>query len=116
MSAENASPKGASERPGMIPPPPPKDLVEDEAAAAHRKVISDALDSIRPNLKRDGGDCELIAVQGDRVWVKMVGACSGCQLSAMTLNGVQAKLVEATGRMIRLFPVTTPQAPVPLRL
>jgi Fe-S cluster biogenesis protein NfuA len=115
MSAENASPKGAGERPGMIPPPP-TDLVEDEAAIAHRKVISDALDSIRPNLKRDGGDCELIAVQGDKVWVKMVGACSGCQLSAMTLNGVQAKLVEATGRMIRLFPVTTPQAPVPLRL
>jgi NifU-like protein len=114
MSAENASPKGASERGGMIPPPP-VDLVEDEAALAHRKVISDALETIRPNLKRDGGDCELIAVQGDKVWVKMVGACSGCQLSAMTLNGVQAKLVEATGRMIRLFPVTTPSAPVPLR-
>jgi NifU-like protein len=115
MSAENASPKAAGERAGMIPPPP-VDLVEDEAAIAHRKVISDALETIRPNLKRDGGDCELIAVQGDKVWVKMVGACSGCQLSAMTLNGVQAKLVEATGRMIRLFPVTTPQAPVPLRL
>ncbi len=114
MSAENASPK-AAERPGMVPPPP-VDLVEDEAAIAHRKVIQDALETIRPNLKRDGGDCELIAVQGDRVWVKMVGACSGCQLSAMTLNGVQAKLVEATGRMIRLFPVQTPQAPVPLRL
>jgi NifU-like protein len=76
-----------------------------DAAAAHRLTIQTALDSIRPNLKRDGGDCELIDVQGDKVYVKMVGACSGCQLSNLTLNGVQAKLVEATGRMIRLIPV-----------
>jgi NifU-like protein len=77
----------------------------DPAAAEKRAVIQAALDSIRPNLKRDGGDCELIDVQGDKVYVKMVGACAGCQLSSMTLNGVQAKLVEATGRMIRLIPV-----------
>lgn len=73
--------------------------------AAHRQAIQTALDAIRPNLKRDGGDCELIDVQGDKVYVKMVGACAGCQLSNLTLNGVQAKLVEATGRMIRLIPV-----------
>lgn len=90
---------------------PVEDVAADAIAAAaptvdpHRKAIQDALDSIRPNLKRDGGDCELIDVQGDKVYVKMVGACAGCQLSNLTLNGVQAKLVEATGRMIRLIPV-----------
>jgi Fe-S cluster biogenesis protein NfuA len=77
----------------------------DPAAAEKRKVIEAALESIRPNLKRDGGDCELIDVQGDKVYVKMTGACVGCQLSSMTLNGVQAKLVEATGRMIRVIPI-----------
>ncbi len=77
----------------------------DPVAAEKRKVIEAALAAIRPNLKRDGGDCELIDVQGDRVYVKMTGACVGCQLSSLTLNGVQAKLVEATGRMIRVIPV-----------
>lgn len=77
----------------------------DLAAVERRKAIEAALDAIRPNLKRDGGDCELIDVQGDKVYVKMTGACVGCQLSSLTLNGVQAKLVEATGRMIRVIPV-----------
>ncbi len=77
----------------------------DPVAAERRKTIEAALDAIRPNLKRDGGDCELIDVQGDKVYLKMTGACVGCQLSSLTLNGVQAKLVEATGRMIRVIPV-----------
>ncbi|MGB8276947.1 MAG: NifU family protein [Methylovirgula sp.] len=77
----------------------------DPAAVEKRKVIEAALEAIRPNLKRDGGDCELIDVQDDKVYVKMTGACVGCQLSSLTLNGVQAKLVEATGRMIRVIPI-----------
>ena len=81
------------------------DAVADPVAAERRKVIEATLEEIRPNLKRDGGDCELLDVQGDKVFVKMTGACVGCQLSSLTLTGVQAKLVEATGRMIRVIPV-----------
>lgn len=77
----------------------------DPVAAERRRVIEATLEEIRPNLKRDGGDCELLDVQGDKVFVKMTGACVGCQLSSLTLTGVQAKLVEATGRMIRVIPV-----------
>ncbi len=77
----------------------------DPVAIERRKVIEATIASIRPNLQRDKGDCELIDVQGDKVFVRMTGACVGCQLSSMTLNGVQAKLVEATGRMIRVIPV-----------
>ncbi|WP_034990713.1 NifU family protein [Beijerinckia mobilis] len=81
------------------------EVVSDAVAAARRQLIAETIESIRPNLQRDKGDCELIDVQGDKVFVKMTGACVGCQLSSMTLNGVQAKLVEATGRMIRVIPV-----------
>jgi Fe-S cluster biogenesis protein NfuA len=76
------------------------------AADEWRKLIAATIDTIRPNLQRDKGDCELIDVQGDKVYVKMTGACVGCSLSSLTLNGVQAKLVEATGRMIRVIPVS----------
>lgn len=78
---------------------------DDPVAVERRKLIAATIESIRPNLQRDKGDCELIDVQGDKVYVKMTGACVGCQLSSLTLNGVQAKLVEATGRMIRVIPV-----------
>jgi NifU-like protein len=97
-SAEKVEGKGVEEAVKEAP-------AMDPAEAAHRKAIETALEAIRPNLKRDGGDCELIDVKGDKVYVKMTGACVGCQLSSMTLNGVQAKLVEATGRMIRVIPI-----------
>ena len=70
--------------------------------------IEEALDQIRPTLQRDGGNCELVEVDGNRVMVKLTGACVGCRLSGATLEGVQARLVEALG--IPLFVV--PAAPV----
>jgi NifU-like protein len=102
-SSENAQIKTAEEETPAAAPAAAAGV--DPAAAERRKLMEDALEKIRPNLKRDGGDCEIIDVQGDKVYVKMTGACVGCQLSSMTLNGVQAKLVEATGRMIRVIPV-----------
>jgi len=101
-SAEKVELKGEDETLSASPEVAP---VSDAVAAARRELIAATIESIRPNLQRDKGDCELIDVQGDKVYVKMTGACVGCQLSSMTLNGVQAKLVEATGRMIRVIPV-----------
>ena len=47
-----------------------------------------ALDDIRPYLKDDGGDIELIEITDDlTVKVKFLGACSDCSMSAMTLKG-----------------------------
>ena len=46
------------------------------------------LDSIRGSLQADGGDVELVDVIEDQgiVRVKLVGACKGCPMSAMTLQ------------------------------
>jgi len=50
---------------------------------------------IRPSLKHDGGDIELIDVVGNRVIVATRGACASCQASNMTLkNFVEIKLRE----------------------
>ncbi len=40
--------------------------------------VEAVLDKIRPFLKRDGGDIELIGVKDGMVYVKMTGACDGC--------------------------------------
>jgi len=50
---------------------------------------------IAPHLRQDGGDIELIDVDGDKVIVALRGACSGCPSSGYTLKlSVEAKLRE----------------------
>lgn len=58
------------------------------------KVIK-ALESIRPYLKADGGDVELVNVtQEGIVEVKLTGACVSCPMSQMTLRaGVERVLI-----------------------
>ncbi|MBF8303919.1 MAG: nitrogen-fixing NifU domain protein, partial [Dehalococcoidia bacterium] len=52
-----------------------------------REEIEKALDEIRPFLRSDGGDVELIEVTEDGVVkVKLQGACGGCHMSNVTLK------------------------------
>ena len=81
--------------------PPP--ATTDRAA-----IIRAVIDEIRPNLQRDGGDCQLIEIDGNKVMVKLTGACVFCKLSSATLEGIQARLVEKLGEFVRLIPVAGP--------
>jgi len=57
--------------------------------------VQAVLDSIRPNLRADGGDVELVDVKDGVVSVKLKGACAGCPMSTMTLkNGIERLLKE----------------------
>lgn len=57
--------------------------------------VEKALNTIRPYLQADGGDVELIAVEGGIVKVKLSGACGGCPMSQMTLkNGIERIIKE----------------------
>ena len=60
------------------------------------KKIEDVLErEIKPTLKKDGGDIELVDVDGDFVTVSLRGSCSGCQSSQTTLKEyVEKKLRE----------------------
>ncbi len=52
-------------------------------------------DIIRPQLQKDGGDIELLDIDGKRVFVALRGSCSNCVLSDVTLrNLVQDRLRE----------------------
>ena len=68
------------------------------------KRIEELLDEIRPNLQRDHGDVELLEVDGRNIYVKMIGACSGCQMAATTLGGIQQHLAEGLGEFIQVLP------------
>jgi Fe-S cluster biogenesis protein NfuA len=57
--------------------------------------IESVLDEqIRPGLRTDGGDVEVVGVDEDAiVQVRMKGACEGCPSSTMTLTfGIEAAL------------------------
>jgi Fe-S cluster biogenesis protein NfuA len=56
--------------------------------------VEDVLEDIRPVLKADGGDVELLDVSDDGiVKVKLTGACGSCPFSLMTLqNGIANRL------------------------
>ena len=49
--------------------------------------IEEALTQVRPYLESDGGDIRLVEVTDDYVVkVKLLGACSDCKVSIMTLK------------------------------
>ncbi len=58
--------------------------------------IKKGIDEIRPMLQRDGGDCELIAIEGKKVTIRFQGACQGCPGAAMTLKmGIERHLKQS---------------------
>jgi NifU-like protein len=60
------------------------------------KMIEETIErEIRPSLKQDGGDIELVDVVGNRVLVSTRGACASCKAADQTLKHfVEAKLRE----------------------
>ena len=70
------------------------------------KRIEMVLESLRPQLMADGGDVELVEVIDNTVYVNMTGACSGCQMAAMTVAGIQQRLMEELGEFIKVVPAS----------
>lgn len=48
--------------------------------------VMEALESIRPFLKGDGGDIELVDVKENKVYVRLLGNCNGCPMSFSTMK------------------------------
>jgi len=60
-----------------------------------KALVEAALSKIRPSLKADGGDVELVEVtEAGMARVRLTGACKGCPMSQMTLkNGIERLLL-----------------------
>ena len=59
-----------------------------------KEQVEKALEKVRPSLRADGGDVELVEVTEDGiVKVRLQGACRGCPMSQMTLKlGIERTL------------------------
>lgn len=63
-----------------------------------RKKIEEALDSVRPYLMSDGGDCEVVSISedGKAIDIRLLGACGTCPSALMTLKmGIERSIKEA---------------------
>jgi len=57
--------------------------------------VKKAIEEIRPHLKADGGDVELVEVTEEGVVkVRFLGACEGCPMREMTLTQGITKLLK----------------------
>ncbi len=88
LGAKEPAKAAAQERPARRP----KGLTNIK----RMQFVQEIIDSqIRPALQRDGGDIELIDIDGPRVLVALRGMCSQCPAAGVTLEQwVQAKLRE----------------------
>ncbi len=65
--------------------------------------VREALDQIRPQIQADGGDIEFVSLSKGTVKVRLVGACAGCPMSAMTLKqGVERFLKEKVPEVVKV--------------
>lgn len=69
-----------------------------------KELIASIIEELRPGVQRDGGDMELVAVNGDRISVRLSGACTTCSHAGQTLGGVRRKLMTVLGAPVRVVP------------
>ena len=66
-----------------------------EAMALTLENVEKVLDELRPFLMADGGNVEVVELDGPIVKVRLQGACGSCPSSTMTLKmGIERKMRE----------------------
>lgn len=72
--------------------------------------VEAAINDIRPFLVADGGDIELVDIkEGKIARVKLLGACSSCSMSPMTLRaGVEESIRKAVPEIVAVEAINQP--------
>lgn len=61
---------------------------------------------IRPGLQADGGDVDVVSLEGKRLYLGLKGACSGCPRAYETLKyGIENALKSLVDNEIEVIPV-----------
>lgn len=97
LSSKPALPAAAP--PAAVTPGPKLTLVQ------RIRLIEEAIADARPTFQADGGDCELVDVDGRHVHVRLTGACAGCRMARMTVDGLAARMTAKLGAPVTVIPV-----------
>ncbi len=108
--AEAAAPVAAAPEAPEAPAEASEGMAADDDTAGPPINFDDVQeildDMVRPALQGDGGDITLLKIEDNDIYVKLVGACSTCPSSIMTMKmGVEALLKEEFPAMRELVQV-----------
>lgn len=100
-AAPSAPVPSAAPVPSPVPPAEPEaEALAPEADTAGEPLTIEQVqvlfeDMVRPALQSDGGDIDLVKVEENDVYVRLVGACSSCPSSTVTMKmGIERLLAE----------------------
>lgn len=69
----------------------------------NEEKIIDIIERLRPFLISDGGNIEFVKYENNIVYIKMLGACSNCQILDLTLkDGIEAAIKEEVPDVIEV--------------
>ena len=62
------------------------------------------IDELRPFLINDGGNIEFVKYEDNIVYIKMMGACSNCEMLDLTLkDGIEAAIKEEVPEVLEVI-------------
>lgn len=69
-------------------------MIKEKKESKMKEKVEEAIKDIRPSLRADGGDVELVEITEEGVVkVRLMGACCGCMMSQLTLkSGIEGYL------------------------
>jgi NifU-like protein len=79
-----------------------KPAIAAEETTDELVIITRVINRCRPRLQADGGDVQLLSVDGKMVYVSLTGSCAGCMMTGATLAWLQQQLIEALGHFVHL--------------
>ena len=70
---------------------------------SEEKIIS-IIGELRPFLINDGGNIEFVKYEDNIVYIKMMGACSNCEMLDLTLkDGIEAAIKEEVPEVLEVI-------------
>jgi NifU-like protein len=103
VPGETVAPTAVSSASAGLSPVPGDGLSSYQFAKKIEKAVEEY---IRPMLRQDGGDMEIIDIKANLVYCRLVGACGGCAKASQTLQlMVERTLKEMVDERIRVIQV-----------
>jgi Fe-S cluster biogenesis protein NfuA len=92
-----------SRQTGTFKVPSRKLVARKDVEMISRERVEGVLQRIRPFMQADGGDIQLVAIEGNTARVRLSGMCAGCPSAHMTLYlGVESALRDEIREFERL--------------
>ncbi len=86
-----------------IKPPPEVPLVAGKKMTNLKRIglIQEVIENeVRPKLQADGGDLDLLDIEGPRVTIALRAMCTDCPMGSVTIEGIQQRLRDVVDKEI----------------